>query len=546
MRRRPALLLCAPLLLLCAAASDAGLGGAALAAPSRRATPAVYDVRAFGAAPDGKSKSTDAIRKAIAAAAANGGGTVLFAGGVFLTGPIHLKSNITLHVDAGAVVRFSSDFDDYLPMVRMRWEGTEVVNFSPLIYGDNVDNVAITGRGLIDGGGEPWWDMFRKLKAEHKRTGAFPHDSKWQKEFARLNTDRADWPDDRRMLEVGFLRPPLIQILNCRNLSISDLTLKNPPFWTINPVYCDGVTVRGVTIDNPDDSPNTDGINPESSRNVHISDSHINSGDDCITIKSGRDRQGRRIGRPSENVTITNCTMLHGHGGVAIGSEMSGGVRRVAISNCVFQGTDRGIRIKSTRGRGGAVEDVRVSNIVMRDIKQEAITLNSFYTDVPVEPVSERTPRFRNIRISGVTAHADQAGTLLGLEEARLDDVTLTDIDIVANTGFVIKNANHVTLRSVRIHTATGPAIITERSNDVRLFDVGTLAPHAGTPAVEMINVKHAFVQGCFAPPGSEGFLSVRGRDTQSIIIGENDLADARAPVVIGKDVDPRAVQTRR
>src|SRR5688572_25607835 len=531
MQRRRSVLLLA----LCAA-SDAGLGGAgvALAAPARRhAAPGVYDVRAFGAAPDGKSKSTDAIRKAIAAASGAGGGTILFTGGVFLTGPIHLKSNITLHVDAGAVLRFSSDFDDYLPMVRSRWEGTEVMNFSPLIYGDNVDNVTITGRGLIDGGGEPWWDMFRKMQADYKRTGTYPKDSKWQKEFARVNSDRTEWPDDRRMLEAGFLRPQLIQMLNCRNLSITDVTLKNPPFWTINPVYCDGVTVRGVTIDNPDDSPNTDGINPESSRNVHISDSHINAGDDCITIKSGRDRQGRRIARPSENITITNCTMLHGHGGVVIGSEMSGGVRRVAISNCVFQGTDRGIRIKTTRGRGGVVEDVRVSNIVMRDIKQEAITLNMFYTDVPPEPVSERTPRFRNIRISGVTAHADQAGTLLGLEEARLDDVTLTDIDIVANTGFVIKNANHVTLRSVRIHTATGPAIVTERSNDVRLFDVGTLAPHAGTPAVEMINVKHAFVQGCFAPPGSEGFLSVRGRDTQAIIIGDNDLADARAPVVI-------------
>ena len=534
------------LLLAVCAASDAGLGAAALAAPARRPGPAVYDVRTFGATPDGKSKSTDAIRKAIAAAAAAGGGTIVFAGGVFVTGPIHLKSNITLHVEAGAVLRFSSNFDDYLPMVRMRWEGTEIVNFSPLIYGDKVENIAITGRGLIDGGGQPWWDYFRKLKAEHKRTGAYPMDSKWQKEFARLNTDRADWPDDRRSLEMGFLRPPLIQILNCRKLSITDITLKDSPFWTVNPVYCDDVTVRGVTIQAPEDAPNTDGIDPESCRNVHISDCHIDVGDDCITIKSGRDRQGRRIARPAENYTITNCTMLHGHGGVVIGSEMSGGARRIAISNCVFQGTDRGIRLKTTRGRGGVVEDVRVSNIVMRDIKGEAITLNMFYTDVPPEPVSERTPRFRNIHISGITAHAQQAGMLVGLEEARLDDVTLTDISIAANTGLVIKNANHVSLRSVRIHTTTGPAIVTERSNDVRMFDVGTLAPHAGTPVLEMINVKHAFLQGNFAPPGSDSFLSIRGKDTQAIILGDNDIADARSPVVIGKDVEPRAVLTRR
>jgi polygalacturonase len=348
-------------------------------------------------------------------------------------------------------------------MVPARWEGTEVVTFSPLIYGDKVEDVAIAGRGLIDGGGEPWWKEFRRLKQELDKPG--PHTvSKGQREFARLNTDRSEWPDDRRMLEAGFLRPPLIQVRDCRNLSISDLTIKNPPFWTINPVRCDGVAVRGVTIDNPDDSPNTDGIDPDSCRNVHISDCHINAGDDCIAIKSGRDRQGRRIGRATENVTITNCTMLHGHAGVAIGSEMSGSVRRVAVSNCVFQGTDRGIRIKSTRGRGGVVEDVRVSNIVMSDIKNEAITLNMFYTDAPAEPVSERTPRFRGIHISGVTAAARQAGTLLGLPEARLEDVTLDDVDIAADTGLVLRDADQVLLRAVRIRTKSGPAITTERA----------------------------------------------------------------------------------
>jgi polygalacturonase len=440
------------------------VGDAAAAAPAaRKPGPGSYDVRSFGAVPGGKTKATDAVRRAIAAAVAAGGGTILFSGGVYLTGPIRLASNITLEVDAGAVLRFSSDFDDYLPMVPTRWEGTEVLTFSPLIYGDKVENVAITGHGLIDGGGEPWWREFRRIKQELEKPGAHAV-SKGQREFARLNTDRSEWPDDRRMLEAGFLRPPLIQVRDCRNLSISDLTIKNPPFWTINPVRCDGVAVRGVTIDNPDDSPNTDGIDLDSCRNVHISDCHINAGDDCIAIKSGRDRQGRRIGRATENVTITNCTMLHGHAGVAIGSEMSGSVRRVAVSNCVFQGTDRGIRIKSTRGRGGVVEDVRVSNIVMSDIKNEAITLNMFYTDAPAEPVSERTPRFRGIHISGVTAAARQAGTLLGLPEARLEDVTLDDVDIAADTGLVLRDADQVLLRAVRIRTKSGPAITTERA----------------------------------------------------------------------------------
>jgi polygalacturonase len=252
---------------------------------------------------DGKKKNTEAIRKAIEAAVSVGGGTVYFPPGQYLTGPIQLRSNITLLVDAGAVLKFSADFDDYLPMVRSRWEGTEVVNFSPLIYGDKVENVAIEGHGVLDGQGETWWAYFRTLREDHKKTGVWKTDSKWQHEFARVNPQiqrKIDLPDDPHMLEMGFLRPPFIQLLDCKNLSIEGVTIRNSPFWNINPVYCDNVTVRGVTIESPDNSPNTDGIDPESCRNVHISDCHISVGDDCITIKSGRDLQGRRIGRPAE------------------------------------------------------------------------------------------------------------------------------------------------------------------------------------------------------------------------------------------------------
>jgi len=511
---------------------------------ARKFGPAFYDVRSYGAVADGKTKATDAVKKAIAAAASAGGGTIVFSGGTYLTGPIHLKSNITLFVDAGAVLKFSSDFDDYLPMVRSRWEGTEVTNFSPLIYGDNVENVAITGRGLIDGNGEPWWRAYREIK-ERELGKPVAKPSKWQAEFARLNTARADWPDDRRWLENGFLRPPLIQILDGKNLLISDVTIKNPPFWTINPVYCDGVNVRGIRVLNPEDSPNTDGIDPESSRNVRIADSYFTTGDDCIAIKSGRDAQGRKVGRPVENVTITNCTMVRGHGGVSIGSEMAGGARRIAISNCVFDETQRGIRIKTTRGRGNTVEDVRVTNIVVHDLKHEAVALDMFYTAAPPEPVSERTPHVRNVHVSGVTGSAARAGVLLGLEESRLDDVSLTDIDISVDTGLVIRNADHVTLRGLRIRTTAGPAVRAENARDLRLFDVGTPEPHAGTAAVEFVNVTHAFLQGCYAPEGSEVFLSVRGRDTRTIILGENDLWGARSPVLLGGDVSPSVI-TRR
>jgi len=527
---------------LSAGAVVAAAPSALPAVPAARApkTP-VYDVRAFGAVADGKTKNTAAIRKAIAAASAAGGGTIYLGGGTYLSGPIHLASNITLYVDAGAVLKFSDDFADYLPMVRSRWEGTEVVNFSPLIYADRAENVAIVGRGTIDGQGAAWWKYVRALKDEHQKTGAWRTD-KWRQEFSRMNPN-LDWPDDRQNLEMGFLRPPLIQLLECHNVAIEDVTIRNSPFWTVNPVYSDDVTVRGVTIDNPFDAPNTDGIDPESCRNVHISDCHIAVGDDCITIKSGRDRQGRRIGRAAENITVTNCTMGHGHAGVAMGSEISGGIKKITVSNCVFDGTDRGIRIKSTRGRGGVVEDVRVQNIVMKNVREEAITLNLYYTNAPPEPVSERTPRFRNIHLSGISGSAGEAGAILGLEEARIENVTLTDVDLVAQKGLSIKDASHLALHAVRIDTAAGPSLIVDRSDDVHLFDFRTLTPHPGTPVIELANVKRAFVHGAFAAPGTDTFLNIRGADSQAIFVGENDLADAKVPVSVTKDVGPHAVQ---
>jgi polygalacturonase len=497
------------------------------AAPPRAA---FYDVRDYGAVPDGKTKNTEAIRKAIAAATANGGGTVLFSGGDFLTGPIHVTSNLTLTIDAGARLKFSQDFDDYLPLVRVRWEGTEVNSFSPLIYGDKVHDVTINGRGTLDGQGEAWWNNFRALKQDHKKNGVWKVDSKWQVEFAKRNQG-IEFPDDPDMIKMGFLRPPFIQFLDSRNISIRDVTLVNSPFWNINPVYCDEVTVSGVTIISPDDSPNTDGIDPDSCRNVHISDCHISVGDDCITIKSGRDRQGRRIGRPAENYTITNSTMLRGHGGVVIGSEMSGGVSNIAISNCVFDGTDRGIRIKSTRGRGGIVEHVEVNNIVMRNIRDEALTLNLFYTDAPPEPFSERTPRFRDIHMSAITADAGQAALFLGLPESVLEDVSISNVNIRAQRGFVVKDARNLRLHSVHVDAVAGPAFSIERTEDIDLFDVGTRTPHPAIPVVELTAVKHAHLHGCLATLGTDVFARLAGLPLGEVALDGNDLGRAKIPI---------------
>lgn len=391
------------------------------------------DMKQAGAVTDGTTVNTRLINSAIERLAGEGGGTLFFPAGRYLTGPIRLKSNITLELEAGATLLFSTNFDDYLPFVEVRHEGVMMKSFCPLIYATDAENITIKGEGTLDGQGKAWWDEFFKVLIDLRDNGKRDV-NKYQPLFEKENDVKKiasetneDW---HGTLDRRFFRPPFIQPIRCKNVRIEGVKIINSPFWTVNPEFCDNVTVDGVTIHNVD-SPNTDGINPESCRNVHISNCHISVGDDCITIKSGRDLQARNIGAACENITVTNCTMLSGHGGVVIGSEMSGGVRRVTITNCVFEGTDRGIRLKSTRGRGGIVEDIRISNIVMKDIKKEALTFNLKYSRMPQEPKSERTPVFRNIHISGVTVvDVNVPIQIVGLEEAPISDIVLRDIQI--------------------------------------------------------------------------------------------------------------------
>ena len=354
-----------------------------------------------------RSVETRAIQQAIDAAAANGGGTVRIAPGRHLTGALVLRSDVTLELDAGAVLAGSEDPTDY-PLIETRWEGRHQLTHAPLIGGTGLRNVAITGRGTIDGQGVGWWTRHRE--------NANPHP-----------------------------RPRLVSIADSANVLIEGITAVNSPSWTIHPVNCENVTVDKVTIRNPADSPNTDGINPDSCRYVRISNCHIDVGDDCVTIKSGKETESADRRTPCENITITNCTMANGHGGVVIGSETSGDVRNVVISNCVFVGTDRGIRIKTRRGRGGVVEDVRASNIVMREVLVP-FTMNLFYNalakgdpiiaDRRPRPVDAGTPRLRRIQFSQITAGDAHyaAAFLYGLPEMPIEDVTFRDVSIVMST----------------------------------------------------------------------------------------------------------------
>lgn len=476
------------------------------------------DVTRFGARRDSSQLATTAIRKAIEAAAKAGGGTVYFPPGLYKTGPIHLKSHITLLIDAGAEIHFSDDFNQYLPMVPSRWEGTDVVNFSPLIYADHAENIAIQGRGLLHGHGRKWWHYSEVIVKNSPG-------SKWQDEFHRLNKDVLH-PDLPGWVERGFLRPPFIQFMHCKNVQIEGVTITNSPFWTVNPEYCDNVTVSGVTIDNPK-SPNTDGINPESCKNVHISNCHISVGDDCITIKSGKDRSGRKSNVPAENHTITNCTMLSGHGGVVIGSEMSGGVRNIVISNCIFDGTDRGIRIKTARGRGGVVEDIRVDNVIMRNIREQAVVLDMQYAKTNPEPVSGRTPAFRRIHLSNISASGKQAGYVNGLEEMPVEDISFTGLRFRTETGFVLGNARQVVFRDVTLTTTQGPALTANRVSGLEINGLRTEKAVAGVPVIDLKNVTEALVSGLFLPALADVFLRVSGSESAGIVVTGNLLKKA-------------------
>lgn len=491
-----------------------------------------YDVIKYGAKNDSSKLATKPIADAITAASKAGGGTVYFPAGKYLTGPIHLKSNITIFIDAGAELHFSDNFDDYLPMVQSRYEGVDVMSFSPLFYAYKAENISIIGRGLINGHGKKWWEY--ALTFYKNQTTR----NKYQLLFDSLNKDIL-LPDDPTQMKRGFLRPPFIQPLYCRNVLIEGITITNSPFWTVTPEFCENVTIKGVTIDNPK-SPNTDGINPSSCRYVHISDCHISVGDDCITIKSGKDIPGRAKATPAENYTITNCTMLSGHGGVVIGSEMSGDVKKITISNCVFDGTDRGIRIKTARGRGGVVEDIRVDNIIMKNIKAQAIVLDMEYSKVPPEPVSERTPQFRNIRFSNITAYTKQAMYINGLDEMPVSEISLNDCVFESETGITIRNGKDIELHNVRVNTKTGASLSVEKTERLTVNGFVMAKPLEATPVIRLTNVKEVLLQNNWPFSGTKTFAEIKGANTKNILFKNNTLGDA--VIVVADDVKKEEV----
>ena len=419
---RLVLAVCLPLCVSCRAASPDTKNAS-------RPNSACFDVRQFGAKGDGKALDTTAIQKAFDECGKSGGGTVRVPSGTYLSKPLFLRDKTTLQLDAGATLRATDEREDFL-IPEKRTQTNSSTAFYSFINGKDLSDIAITGKGTIDGSGAKWW-----IPAEEAR---------------------------RKVSGYTLPRPRLVQLTGCKNVRVEGVTLANSPTFHFVPNDCEDVVVDHVTITAPAHSPNTDGIDPSVSRRVRISNCRIDVGDDNIAIKSGRKMPGREFA--CEDITITDCVFLHGHG-LSIGSETPGGVRNLVVERCHFQDTENGIRIKSPRGRGGAVENLSYTDITMTNV-DPAIVITCYYPKIPKEdgpqPVNDTTPSFRNIRIKNLTATCTrEAGIIIGLPESPVSNVVLENVNITAaKTGLTVRNAKSVQLKNTQVSAKEGPPII--------------------------------------------------------------------------------------
>lgn len=445
---------------------------------------------------DGETLNTAAFEKAFAALAEKGGGKLVVPPGLWLTGPIRLRSHTELHVERGALIQFSSDCKLY-PLVVLDLKGEKDVDSTSPISGRDLEDVAITGGGAIDGAGDAW----RPVKKSKLTDG----DWKALVKSGGVLSEKGDtWYPSREVLEGvkrleqlrkgkslnladyepihQALRPRLLRLIGCKRILVADVTFQNPSGWTMNPQLCEDVSLRNVQVRNSPAAQNSDALDLESCRRASIRGCVFDTGDDGICLKSGKDAAGRRIGVPTEDVLIENCVVYHAHGGFTVGSEMSGGVRNVRVNDCLFMGTDVGLRFKSARGRGGVVENIFISNVRMADIAGDAINFNLFYegksssretngaaeTNFPA--VTEGTPQFRNLHIENVVCRgAKNAIVLQGLPEMPLRDVTLKNVSITSQQGVSVTDAENISFENVRVENQSGAPLTTLRVKNSKL-----------------------------------------------------------------------------
>lgn len=462
----------------------------------------MVNIKEFGAVGGGQVLNSQAFADAIEAVSERGGGRVVIPAGIWLTGPIILKSNLELYTEPGALVIFSTNKDLY-PIIETSFEGLDTWRCISPIYGKNIENVAFTGSGVWDGSGEAWRfvkkskltaGQWKELVASggviNKKGDEWYPSEQFKKahETANMNVPTGLTTKEEFEAIRDFLRPVMVSIQNSKRILLDGPTFQNSPAWCIHPLMVEDLIVRNITVRNPWYSQNGDGIDIESCKNVLVENSKFDVGDDAICIKSGKDLDGRRRGVPAENIIITNNIVYHGHGGVTVGSEMSGGVRNMHVSNCTFMGTDVGLRFKSTRGRGGVVEDIYISNIRMTDIPTNAISFNLYYGGMSVsemmekggletyavkEPVTEETPQFRNITIRDIVVKgAHQAVFLQGLPEMKLENIVMKDMLLQAERGISIIDAENVKLNRIELITDNKIAIEILNTKNLEVTDM--------------------------------------------------------------------------
>ena len=454
----------------------------------------------FGAVGDGIHDNTEAINRALAQVSESGGGRVVIPAGIWMTGPIRILSNTELHAEENALIIFYSDTDRY-PIIETSFEGLNTRRCVSPISARDAENITITGKGIFDGSGDKWRPVKKNKMTEGQwkellASGGVTNDAgdMWYPSRESMNGHRvSDKFNNPRNLKTEaeweaikqWLRPVMVSLVKCKNVKLEGVTFRNSPCWGVHPLSCENLIISDIKVFNPWYSQNGDALDLESCKNVLVADNLFDAGDDGICMKSGKDEDGRRRGEACENVIICNNTVLHGHGGFVVGSEMSGGIKNIYVKDCTFTGTDAGIRFKSVRGRGGVVENIYIENIYMNDIPTDPLLFDLFYTGksaledleenksvvVTVVPeVTEETPSFRNIHIKGIYCkNARRAIFINGLPEMNIHNVTLEDIVISSKLGAEINHTDDISMNNIRIISEKGPEFTLRNVRNVTL-----------------------------------------------------------------------------
>ncbi len=453
----------------------------------------------FGGVGDGITLNSDAFAKAISHLSEKGGGKLIVPRGIWLTGPITLKSNLNIHLESGALIQFSADKELY-PLIATSFEGLETYRCISPINGINLENISITGQGTIDGAGDAWRAVKKSKMSPSqwnklvKSGGILSEDGRiWypSEEYRRgsegtgmFNVPQGSSKEEFEKIK-DFLRPVMVSIVKSKNVMLDGPTFQNSPAWNLHPLMCENVILRNLSIRNPWYSQNGDGLDLESCKNSLVYNNVFDVGDDAICIKSGKNEDGRKRGMPTENAIIKNNIVYHGHGGFVVGSEMSGGVKNIHVSKCTFMGTDVGLRFKSTRGRGGVVENIYISDIDMTNIPTEPIRFNLFYggqspvleedqeqaqPDEEMVPVTEETPSFKDIYIKNVTAiNSGSAGYFQGLPEMNLKNINIENVLLDGKKGISMIDADGVTFKNVKVTVRKGNPLVAYNVKNVKV-----------------------------------------------------------------------------